>query len=362
MIAPSNPPSETDASVPRAPTRTTWLRLGLGLMGLASFAVLVARFDLARVSRVLSDVSPFALLALLAFPASIAADALAWTRLLGRLKETVPFGKAFLVRLASEAVGNAVPLAGLASETAGPALLASTTGTPLTAAVASSAAKRWLIARSHATYVLLCVAAGLLVPSARHAGAPVAVCLGVAFVLASGSIATQLLAGKAKVASRVLRALRGLPGVRRFFREAEHGESFETVDRHLTELASAVTFDAWALVVLAWIFEGTETYLLLRAVGLDVTWLDAVSLDGVLTALRSAAFVVPSGLGVQDAGFAYFLGDAAGSSVGAFLVLKRGKELFYIALGLTLYFVLQGATSRSGDASAIETKAKGSLA
>jgi uncharacterized protein (TIRG00374 family) len=362
MNEPSNAPHDTGATVARAPARTAWIRLGLGLLGVASFGLLVARFDLRLVFDVLGRLSPFALLALLAFPASIAADALAWKALLRRLKENVPFGKAFLVRLASEAVGNAVPLAGLASETAGPALLASTTEASLTAAIASSAAKRWLIARSHATYVLLCVAAGLLFPTAHEAGVPVTICLGVACALAAGSVATQLLAGKGNVAGRLLGVLRKLPGLGRLFREERHGRSFETVDVHLSKLASSVTVDAWLLVVLAWIFEGTETYLLLRAVGIDVSWLDAVSLDGVLTALRSAAFVVPSGLGVQDAGFAYFLGDAAGSSVGAFLVLKRGKELFYIALGLTLYFVLQGSTSRSGDASDIETKAKGSLA
>jgi uncharacterized protein (TIRG00374 family) len=355
-------PRATAPIAARAPARTAWLRVGLGLAGLGSFGFLVAQFDLQKVSRAVGDASSFAWLALLAFPLSIAADALAWTRLLKRLKENVPFGKAFLVRLASEAIGNAVPLAGLASETAGPALLANTTSTPLTAAVASSAAKRWLIARSHATYVLLCVAAGFLIPSAHEAAVPVAICLGVACVLLSGSVATQLVAGKANVAVRVLGVLRNLPGVRTFFLQNHHGESFEEVDRHLTKLSSSITFDAWALVVLAWIFEGTETYLLLRAVGISVTWVDAVSLDGVLTALRSAAFVVPSGLGVQDAGFAYFLGDAAGSSVGAFLVLKRGKELFYIALGLTLYFVLHRATSRSGDVGVIETKAKGSLA
>jgi uncharacterized membrane protein YbhN (UPF0104 family) len=93
----------------------------------------------------------------------------------------------------------------------------------------------------------------------------------------------------------------------------------------------------------AWILEGTETYVLLRLVGIDIDYPNALALDGVLTALRSAAVVVPSGLGIQDAGFTAFLGASPESA--AFLLAKRAKELVFVALGYLVLFALGGPES-----------------
>lgn len=322
---------------------TVWLRVALGLAGLACFGALVARADVGAVREVISGLPAMALVVLLPFPLSLAADALAWTRLLRRVGARASFARAWLARVASEAVGNSVPMAGLASETVGPVLLARLTGVPLPKAFATSTAKRWLISRAHATYVVLCLL--LLALGTRASLVPVPICAAVAVLLGVASALTQLIAGKAAPARKLFSALSRVPLVRRLVEG--HGGAFGEVDADLGRLAGSLTVDAWALVVLAWLFEGTETWLLLWAAGLRISWTDAIALDGVLSALRSAALFVPSGLGVQDAGFAYLLGDESTAHATVFLLLKRGKELLYVGLGLGVYFLLQGRVAHA---------------
>jgi uncharacterized membrane protein YbhN (UPF0104 family) len=54
--------------------------------------------------------------------------------------------------------------------------------------------------------------------------------------------------------------------------------------------------------------------------------------------------MIPAGIGVQDAGYVAFFGafgvpDAATLGV-AFVIVKRAKELLWIAVGLALFLVL----------------------
>jgi len=60
-----------------------------------------------------------------------------------------------------------------------------------------------------------------------------------------------------------------------------------------------------------------------------------------LTLLRSVVFVIPSGLGIQDFGFlAFFKALAMQDYVvvgGAFVLLRRLKELLWYAAGYALF-------------------------
>ncbi|NPC85991.1 hypothetical protein HPC49_48385, partial [Pyxidicoccus fallax] len=96
------------------------------------------------------------------------------------------------------------------------------------------------------------------------------------------------------------------------------------------------------LYVGMWLAESVEAYLLLRLLGFDVTFGDAVALEAVMSVLRALAFFIPAGLGVQDAGYAAFLsggGDTL-SAVAAFVLLKRARELCWMGVGAAL-LVLQ---------------------
>ncbi len=63
-------------------------------------------------------------------------------------------------------------------------------------------------------------------------------------------------------------------------------------------------------------------------------------METALILVRSMAVPVPAGLGILDAGYVLSLkglGVADATTVGAaFVLLKRGKDLFWIAIGLLL--------------------------
>jgi hypothetical protein len=60
------------------------------------------------------------------------------------------------------------------------------------------------------------------------------------------------------------------------------------------------------------------------------------------------AFVVPAGIGIQDLGYALFLRALAvpnaSEVAAAFTLLKRGKELLLVTLGLCLLGIDQAST------------------
>jgi uncharacterized membrane protein YbhN (UPF0104 family) len=90
----------------------------------------------------------------------------------------------------------------------------------------------------------------------------------------------------------------------------------------------------------SWLCEAFETYLLLRLLGVPIELGNALGIEVVLSLSRMIVFMVPGGLGVQDAGYVLLLG-ALGipnpvESGAAFAVLKRGKEVCYAVLGYAL--------------------------
>jgi len=82
----------------------------------------------------------------------------------------------------------------------------------------------------------------------------------------------------------------------------------------------------------------------------------------VVTLLRSIAFMVPAGLGVQDAGYVAFLaafGVPEAATVGvAFVLIKRAKELFWIAMGFVL-FLFSKQSPAGGKEPALGSPAQG---
>ena len=65
-----------------------------------------------------------------------------------------------------------------------------------------------------------------------------------------------------------------------------------------------------------------------------------------LSLLRNLAFFAPGGLGVLDLGYMAYLGalgyPGAATVGAAFVLLKRAKDLFWIAIGYLLLLVLRG--------------------
>jgi uncharacterized membrane protein YbhN (UPF0104 family) len=92
----------------------------------------------------------------------------------------------------------------------------------------------------------------------------------------------------------------------------------------------------WKLA--SWLLGTFEVWIALTLLGAPVGLLEALIVESLIEAVRGAAFLVPSALGVQEAGLV-LLGSAIGLSADVALALslvKRARELLVGLPGLAL--------------------------
>jgi hypothetical protein len=351
--------------------------LAVKVAALAAFALLLARAlgqaDWAGTAARLRELGPAALLVALPFPVALALDAAAWKMLLARLGQRAPFARVFRVRVVTESLTTALPAGAVAAEIAGPLLLAGPSGSrassassasrasTLAAAFASSTAKRWLIVRAHGYYVGVAFVAGfaLLAASSRalvRGPALPWIVLACSLTLVAASFALERAATRLGVASRLHGALARLRASRTLARLGLGAgdvprDAFQSVDAHLATLGEGAHPVPAGLVLAAWLVESLESFVILRALGVDVDWVTVLSFDAALSVVRSAAVFAPAGLGVQDVGYLAFFeayGLPGHAAIGpAFLLLKRANQLLWVAAG-GLVLVATRALQRRG--------------
>ncbi|XYI03906.1 lysylphosphatidylglycerol synthase domain-containing protein [Sorangium sp. So ce1128] len=260
-----------------------------------------------------------------------------------------PFTRYLSLTLSTEALNMSVPAGAALSESVTFYLLQRWCGVPGPQGIAGIAARRSLILLANAVYVGIALALGFghleraSIPLLGAPGLPWLVVLsGLGLLATALALAGALLSGT--VASRVFAQLGRLPGRRvRAYVEAR-AASFAATDRYAAALGKrrGALGAAALLLVGMWLAEGLETLFILRLLGVDVSLAEVLSFEVVLALLRAAAFMVPAGLGVQDAGYVAFLGALGvpgAMTVGAaFVLLKRAKEIVWIALGLLVFF------------------------
>jgi uncharacterized protein (TIRG00374 family) len=170
-------------------------------------------------------------------------------------------------------------------------------------------------------------------------------------------LGVRAVAGRGTVASTLRQQLERLPVVRLRAWLAQRASGFEALDTRLAQVASCrpLPLGVATLAYLgSWLTEVSETWLLLWLLGIRVPFADIVVLDLLVSLLRSAAFVVPGGLGVQEAAYVSLLQAMAvgNSTVGlALVVLKRGRDVFWTAIGLSLLALSTARARRARPAS-----------
>lgn len=98
------------------------------------------------------------------------------------------------------------------------------------------------------------------------------------------------------------------------------------------------------LHLLAWLTGAAEVWLAMAALGQPVTVADALILESLGMAIRTAAFAIPGALGVQEGGF-ILLGGLLGIDAGTALALaliKRVRELAWGVPGVILWQAGEG--------------------
>ncbi|QSQ26838.1 flippase-like domain-containing protein [Pyxidicoccus parkwayensis] len=329
------------------------------VLGLAVAAVCLhltfRNADMSRTWETVARLGPVVLLAFMPYGVSLALDGLAWSRLLATLGRSVDAAKLFCLRASAEALVISLPAGALLAETMKPVLLRSQHGVPLAEGVSVIAVRKVLILLGHGLYLCVGLMLGARIltgPSMQRIGGSALPWLMGAMAVALVGIALMsgwVMAGG--LAGRLGRWLQRMPihSVRGWVERKR--ADLEKADGTLRRLLVPRRLAPLAVPYLGmWLAESVEAYLLLRLLGFDLTFGDAVALEALMSVVRALVFFIPAGLGVQDAGYAAFLswpgGADALNAVAAFVLLKRARELCWMGVGyvLLLQTRLKGAT------------------
>ncbi len=321
--------------------------LGMLIAGLCLFWTF-REVDVPRTWKTLTRLGPSLLLTFLPFFLSLTFDGLGWSRILLTLGRRVEPLRLAALRMSAEALCLSLPGGVLLAETLKPVFLERHHGVPLDEGVSVIAARKCFIILAHGLYVGLAVLLGwpFLADCSRRVlgvtGLP-QLAAGAAGVLVTlATVSRWLIRGG--LAGRLGRMLRRIP-----LRALQHWvdarkASFEQADGHL---GRALELRHLALPALfytcMWITEATETFFLLRLLGFQVVWSDALAIEAVMSVIKVLAFFVPAGLGVQDAGYTAFIAGISGADAlhlaAAFALIKRARELFLMGLGYAFLFM-----------------------
>jgi uncharacterized protein (TIRG00374 family) len=281
----------------------------------------------------------------------------AWWLPFERFGRRPVFRKLFGVRITCDALLLGLPSGTVVSETVQPYLLKRRCGVPLENGIVASVARKFFVVESHGLFLALStlLAWPLL---ARDTAARVFrqglpwVLLLTSAVLVTAASGVVVATAHGRMANRVHRGLDRVGG--RWFGTwlQRNAPRFERTDDGLAAFFGRDRLRLMASVAIhgcGWFIRAVETWLFLWLVGADVPLVAAMVVETALILVRSAAVPVPAGLGVQDAAYVLCLralGVPAATTVGAaFVVIKRGKDLFWIVVG----FLLLGLGRRRGE-------------
>lgn len=175
--------------------------------------------------------------------------------------------------------------------------------------------------------------------------------LGVGIVIFTAVAASFYLAQRAGVFLALVRAIEGLAGGREWHSLTGGAAALdrEVAGRYAQGRVVAIAC-GWRFV--AWVLGAGEISLALYFLGHPVTITDALILESLGQAIRTAAFAIPGALGVQEGGFVV-LGGILGLTPETALALSLVKRLRELALGLPgliAWQIIEGRCAWRGQA------------
>lgn len=371
MPRPSDPPlAEPSVSavppvlgrVEQAPPWSKALRV-LGLLaGVALFGYTLRDLQPSQLREILRELGPACLLILVPQAVGILLHTAAWRELLAALRSRASFFALGGVYVEAEAVRMALPAGPAISETYSAWQVRHRFDVPWTRSLASIAAKKAWVLCSHAAFFVLLLVLG------REAFARLAhsvpggfalgwVAAGMAVALVSAGALTLALLASRRAGRALVTLLAKLPSAR------VRGWAEEQRARPEAALAASISLRSHTLSGLymlgQWATEVLETWLILRLLGVPIGLTEALVVELGGSLVRSLAFVVPGGLGVQDASYVSLLGGLGLGTPGAlaaFVLLKRTKDVFFVALGLALFALGKKRRSIEAHATLVENQ------
>jgi len=317
------------------------LRVLVVVLSAALFVRVLWVADLRNVVGLLADVGPLVLLAVVPYGVAVILDTAGWAAILRGFAARVATWRLVRLRLSTEAVQLSFPGGPILAEGLKVWFLSRQFGVAVPEGSASLAVKKALQIGTQGVYLLTAaVLAGSALPEGSKLRAALFL-LGLLSSLVAAAMIAVLLSGR--VAERLWRLLRRVPVARVRSWMIAREVAFMDTDQHVrTVLRSHARglVVAFLWILAGWFAEAGETWVLLKLLGMDLSFAAVLAFEPVVSFARSAAFFIPAGLGVQDAGYMAFLRQAgvpdAVNRAAAFVLLKRFKEVVWIAIGWIL--------------------------
>lgn len=325
-------------------TGTSVLRVVVVLVTVVTLSWTLRDAEPQRVVALLEGVGGAGVLILLPQLLALLAESIGWRLAFEGMGQKFPLSGLFRARIATEALAQTLPMGVVFCESMKPLLLARTCGAELSTSLAGMAARKWLLAGSQSLYVggfaLLAWPAltGISLAVVGVAGLPYALlaAAGLLLLLAAG---IYVFLAHGQVASRAHVLLTRLPSAWLKARLAPLASKFTHTDAQLRAFFSTAFHSPFPLLAFltCWLLEAADTFLILYLLGVQLPWTTVGAIEVSASFLRSLAFMVPAGLGVQDLCYLAFLralsvADALNVAA-AFLLLKRSKECFWAVCG-----------------------------
>ncbi len=261
--------------------------------------------------------------------------ALSWKVLLSARKGYPTLTRLFLLRLAGESINQLTPTASLGGEPF-KALRLHLDGVAWEEAAGCLVVHKGVTVLSLALYVMMSVLLAPFVFTGRlphpvflNAGVVMFGLAGVIFVVLQFSnplVSTIRLLSKMRLCPAVLSSKKESLGALDFYLA-------EFYRKHLGRCAAA-----FLLLAAGWGVHAAEVYIIFGLLDQPVGWGTAFCFDGLAMLFSSLGFMIPGSLGVQDGGNVLLsLGLGLVPAFGAaFSVIRRLREVFWLALGLLI--------------------------
>lgn len=318
--------------------RSKLIPAALTLAGLAVITGLVIYFGAADVLRALTSISALGLAEYVAAQLVLLLGlGLSW-RMLLRSRQKGSFWLCVWGRAVRDATGEFLPFSQVGGYVLGARVmrLGGVAGADAVASTLGDITTEFLAQ-------LVFVGTGLVILAHKVPGSelllPVSIGLAVAVALGVGLIVAQRGAGT-KLFSALAMRIAGTTG-------QGAADNFERLQSALDGMYTQHHRLAWASFIhlLCWLGTGTASYIGFQALGVPLSWLDAVCIEAMLHAIMALAFFIPGRVGVQEAAYT-LLGGLFGipPDISLSLSLLRRARDFVIAVPVLV--VWQGLEAR----------------
>lgn len=317
------------------------------LVGVALGVWLVARYDLGAIAAAFGRVGWLGLIAVVLVRAGIVVlCGLAWASPVAGLAGAGT-GAFVALRFVREGINVLLPVASVGGDVVGGRLL---TFWRVGGALAAASILVDMLIQVGTQLLFTLAGVALLMRLEGEAAAALALWTLEAIAAGAALLTAFFVFQRAGGARRVEQYVAGLG--RRFVREAAPEDRVGGPDGVQGALDAIWAKGRWtqlltalALHLAAWALGAAEVWIALACIGADVTMTEAVVMEALAQALKSAAFVVPSGLGIQEGGFV-LAGALFGVDAQTAIALSLVKRVPDVALGLPALVLWQMLEAR----------------